>query len=239
MDLLDLTLPTVAENLALDEALLEEADSQRAPEDVLRLWESPDFAVIVGRGTQVANEIHEAACEQDAVPIYRRCSGGTSVVAGPGCLMYAMILSYHNKPDLRTVDNAHAYVMQRLQSGLSQLESRIEFRGACDLTLDGRKFSGNALRCKRNCFLYHGTVLYDFPLEKISKYLGTPPRQPDYREGRAHDAFVRNFPATSKGLREVIKDAWQAKGLRQDWPVSATEQLTKAKYELSSWNLRR
>ena len=238
MDLLELTLPTIAENLALDEALLDALEQTRNPVNLLRIWESPDYAVILGRGTCAEKEIDLAACEQDAVPVLRRCSGGTAVVAGPGCLMYALLFSFQNTPEVRTVDAAHALVMRRLCEGLRRLDPQVEFQGLCDLTLDNRKFSGNALRCKRDSLLYHGTVLYDFPLQKISKYLRSPPREPDYRQGREHDLFVRNFPATGHQLRDMIRTAWSAVNVCDDWPESRTDQLVKTKYARSSWNRR-
>lgn len=239
MKFLDLTLPTMAENLALDEALLEEADRADQVTEVLRLWESPDFAVVVGRSSKVDVEVEQSACQADGVPIFRRCSGGTSVVAGPGCLMYALVISYQEMPELRVVDEAHRYVMDSMSKGLSELNPQVTFRGSCDLTIDDRKFSGNALRCKRNCFLYHGTVLYDFSLERISKYLATPPRQPDYRDGRSHGAFVRNFPATPSDLRRVIRNAWGATETQDSWPVVHTAALAKQRYSDQQWNLQR
>jgi lipoate-protein ligase A len=49
MKLLDLTLPTPAENLALDEALLDAAEAGELPDEVLRLWEFPQAVVVIGR----------------------------------------------------------------------------------------------------------------------------------------------------------------------------------------------
>ena len=49
MKYLDITLPTVATNLALDEALLEDAEAGVPVPEVLRVWESPELAVVIGR----------------------------------------------------------------------------------------------------------------------------------------------------------------------------------------------
>ena len=242
MQYLDLTLSSITENLALDEALLNDADrmTHSAPEgELLRIWESPTIAVVVGRGTQVEKEIDCQACEQDGVPILRRCSGGTSVVAGPGCLMYAVLISYAGKPELRSVDAAHEYVMSRMKSGLSELSNDVAFRGLCDLTVGEMKFSGNALRCKRNFFLYHGTVLYDFSLNLISKYLATPPREPAYRKGRDHASFVTNFPSSAQTIKKVIRDCWNAQTQVSHWPRQMTRELVNERYSQSSWNRRR
>ncbi|MEM6473978.1 MAG: lipoate--protein ligase family protein, partial [Planctomycetota bacterium] len=66
--------------------------------------------------------------------------------------------------------------------------------GICDLVWRNRKFSGNALRVARSHTLYHGTVLYGYDVELIEHCLAFAPRQPTYRQGRSHDAFVTNAP---------------------------------------------
>ena len=71
MDFLDLTLPTAEENLALDEALLLEAEAGRGAE-VLRTWEWPSLAVILGSGCKLAEDVDEVACRAAGVPILRR-----------------------------------------------------------------------------------------------------------------------------------------------------------------------
>ena len=50
---LDQTLPTAAENLALDEALVEAAEAGEGPSELFRLWESPQLAAVIGRASQV------------------------------------------------------------------------------------------------------------------------------------------------------------------------------------------
>src|SRR5215469_11853041 len=58
---LDRTLPSAAENLALDEALLLEAEAGRGGE-VLRVWEWPELAVVLGSGCRLAEDVDESAC---------------------------------------------------------------------------------------------------------------------------------------------------------------------------------
>src|SRR5262245_38971942 len=75
MRLVDLTLPGAAENLALDEALLLEAEAGRGGE-VLRFWEWPEPAVVLGSAGVVADDVDDPACTADGVPVLRRSSGG-------------------------------------------------------------------------------------------------------------------------------------------------------------------
>src|SRR5260370_5356370 len=102
MDYLDLTLSTMAANLALDEARLVEAELD-ARGEVLRFWEWSARAVILGAGCCLAADVNEAACKDDHVPILRRSSGGGTVLLGPGCLLYSLVLAYDRAPALRAI----------------------------------------------------------------------------------------------------------------------------------------
>lgn len=239
MHLLDLTLPTPAENLALDEALLEQAEQGSRPVELLRLWEPTDPLVVIGRASKLHEEVDFATCDTRGVPVLRRSSGGATIVTGPGCLMYAVVLSYQLHPQLGSLDVCHRYVMQRIQAALAKEVPQVDFQGTCDLTLNGRKFSGNSLRCKRTHLIYHGTLLYDFDLTLIHELLQTPPRMPDYREGRPHESFVTNIPITRDILRKRLIEAWEIEGPQTDWPREATEKLVAEKYTNPQWTSMR
>jgi len=78
MNYLDLTLASVAENLALDEALLLEAEASGSGE-ILRFWEWPTPTVILGAGSRLTEDVNQLACQADRVAILRRSSGGGTV----------------------------------------------------------------------------------------------------------------------------------------------------------------
>lgn len=211
-----------AENLAWDEALLEGSESSSGRE-VLRVWEMPRPCVVVGRASRIDQEVFVERCNQDDVPILRRMSGGSSIVAGPGCLMYSVLLSLEARPACRQVDAAHRTVMERtkdaVQSMLNRysIEGDVAIEGICDLTWNGFKISGNSLRVKRHWLMYHGTILLTMPLEWISKYLRIPPRQPEYRGGRTHERFVTSlgseverYPSFGQELSRQLAIAWDA-----------------------------
>ena len=107
MRLLDLTLPSPALNLALDEALLLAAEEGTGPEEVLRIWESPTMMIVMGRSGKLEREVHLDECLRRETPVYRRASGGGTVVLGPGCLAYAVVLPYSKYARLRMLDEAH------------------------------------------------------------------------------------------------------------------------------------
>ena len=238
MQWLDLTLDSPAENLALDEALLDVAEESGEPTECLRIWESREPAVVIGRSSKVDVETRRDECARRGVPILRRSSGGAAVVIGPGCLMYAVVLSYQRRPELALLEEAHRFILGRVAAGVRRVVPGVELQGTSDLAWQGRKFSGNSLRCKRSHLLYHGTILYDFPVELVEQLLGVPPRQPAYRRGRSHDQFVVNLPATAETLRQEIVAAWDAPPARVAWPRQRVQQLVAERYSQASWNER-
>ncbi len=238
MRYLDLTLPLPAENLALDEALLDQAEQSAEPQEILRVWEPGQVMVVVGRSSRLEEEVDLAACRAAAVPVLRRASGGAAIVTGPGCLMYGLILSCQRQPALRAVDLAHQFVLQRMVAALERRVPHVRCQGISDLALEQRKFSGNSMRCKREHLLYHGTLLYDFPLDLVGRFLRQPPRQPEYRAGRDHGAFLTNLPLDATTLRQALAAAWQADRPYADWPQAETARLALQRYSQADWNQR-
>src|SRR5262245_60238298 len=120
MYFLDLTLPTLAENLALDEALLLEREAG-VDGEVLRLWEWPYPAVVLGAGCRLAEDIHETACQADGVEIQRRSSGGGTVLLGRGCLLFSLVLAYSRSPPLSEIRPSYAWILGRIREAVTDI----------------------------------------------------------------------------------------------------------------------
>lgn len=240
MRYLELTLDEPAANLALDEALLEEAElsGDDPSSELLRVWEPKQPFVVLGRSSLLEQEVNVKACQQLEVPVLRRVSGGATIVTGPGCLMYAVLLSYSRRPDLRLLDRAHQTVMENQRRAIQSLGIDCSIQGICDLTLGAKKFSGNSLRCRRNFLLYHGTILYDFPLSMLGTCLGTPQRQPDYRQQRTHLEFVTNIEAAREEIVRALRSVWDAGTETATWPELTTSRLATEKYSRLEWTSR-
>src|SRR5882672_8728147 len=112
MNYLDFTLPTPAENLACDEALLNWAEQRGGP-GIVRFWESPQPFVVLGYANKVKEEVDLAVCRELRVPILRRCSGGGTVLQGPGCLNYALVLKIDEDSPLQSIAGTNSFVMRR------------------------------------------------------------------------------------------------------------------------------
>jgi lipoate---protein ligase len=237
MKLLDYTLPTLAENLALDEALLVAAEEGSGGE-VLRLWEQPTYGVVVGSGGSVSIDVNVAACEADGVPVLRRASGGGTVLLGRGCLCFTLVLGYEHAPRLNEIPASNQYILSRVTNALAPVVPSL-VEGTSDLAVGGVKFSGNAQQRKRTHFLHHGTLLCDFDLSLVPKYLLVPERQPDYRRSRAHADFIANLPITVEGVKRLLVAEWQPKGEYAPLPLEKILALIAEKYARDEWNRRR
>jgi lipoate---protein ligase len=239
--LLDLTLPAPEENLACDEALLDwgEETPGRA---VLRFWESSLPFVVLGLGNIAAQEADLEACRQDGIRVLRRCSGGGTVLQGPGCLNYTLVLEIESHPELSGITGTNRFILERNRTALTPLlppRELVQVQGFTDLTLENLKFSGNAQKRKRRCLLFHGTFLLRLDSALVQRYLRMPPRQPDYRRNRPHRQFLTNLPSTLPQIKAALVQAWNANQILKDWPQTATARLVREKYSSADWNLRR
>ncbi len=215
--LLDLTLCSPVENLALDDALLEELEHS-GKDPVLRLWESDCYFVVLGRACRPADDVHVDVCEQDDIPVLRRASGGGTVLQGPGCLSYALVLPLTLHADLGNIRSTNLFVLTRMAAALQRWHPAVAFRGISDLAIAGFKISGNAQRRTRRAVLFHGTVLHNLPADLVARYLKQPARQPEYRQGRPHAEFLSRLDAPPHALKEAIADVWDARVALVDWP---------------------
>lgn len=238
MEYVTLTLPSPEENLACDEALLEQCDAGDGPE-LLRIWEAPQPFVVLGYANRAESEVHLEACRARRMPVVRRCTGGGTVVQGPGCLNFSLIARIPSSgPFASLTGTAHA-ILTRHQHALQPLvDAPITREPPTDLALGGRKCSGNAQRRKRHAFLFHGTLLYGFDVAAVAQWLPLPSKQPAYRQGRPHHAFLTNLPLSASTLTAALRNAWQARAHSSEVPASRIQELVHTRYANAAWTFR-
>lgn len=238
MKYLDLTLPTPAENLACDEALLDACENE-FEEGVLRFWESPEHFVVVGYANSAVKEVNLPACDAENIPVLRRISGGGTVLQGPGCLNYSVVLRIPESGPLTTITGANKLILEKQRAVVEALAGKtVRVEGQTDLAIGDLKFSGNAQRRKHRAFLYHGTLLLEFDLAMIEKYLRMPSRQPDYRGNRSHGEFLMNLGLSREVVKRAIQKTWNAKEPFANIPMEKIAELAAQKYSTAQWNFR-
>jgi len=252
MKYFDFTLPTPAENLACDEALLDLGEGGMQGE-ILRFWEPNGPFIVVGYANEVAREVNLPACKSQGIPVLRRCSGGGTVVQGAGCLNYSLILNIGGRegaggqdqgtdktaPSTASIASTNSYVMQRHRAAIEALVKKpVRVAGHTDLTIGNLKFSGNAQRRLRHALIFHGTFLLQFDLTAIEQLLPLPSKQPDYRQNRGHADFLTNLNLDSAAVKSALRKIWGAEAALENVPADAIRELAANKYSTDDWNFK-
>ena len=212
----DITLPTPQENILLDDVFLElaERSSAGSPDpEVLRFWESPVYFVVLGKTSSLKEDVKIAEVRKDMVPVLRRSSGGGTVLQGKGCLNFTLILSKESTPALADLRKSYRIILEKVAGAFQDLGVAASFHPISDLAVgpEERKFSGNAQRRARRFILHHGSILYDFDISKIEKYLSVPLSMPEYRRQRSHKDFVTNVDVDVTRIKAAMATRFAAK----------------------------
>jgi len=247
---LDVSLGSVEQNLALDEALLELAHEGLTAAPCVRTWMATEPTVVLGSSSRIEEEIDLEACRGAGVRVVRRPSGGATVVLGPGCLMWSVIVPH--PVAVPAVEAIHVAMLEPLAAALNATLTtlagtaarRVARRGTSDLAVVSvgdateRKVSGNALRVRRHGVLYHGTLLDRFDLGLVGRVLRHPPREPEYRSRRRHGEFLANLDIGREPLEEAVRAAFGATLATLAWPDDRVARLVAERYSRHDWIFR-
>ena len=238
MKSVDLTLPSPQDNLAFDEALVDECE-EGYDHEILRFWEPRQYFVVLGYSNRVAAEVHVDVCRENNIPIFRRYSGGGTVVQGPGCLNFSLILRIPNSGPLSTITGTNSFILHRHMNALQPFVAEmIEVMGHSDLAIRKLKFSGNAQRRKHRFLLFHGSFLLHFDIALVEKLLALPAKQPSYRNNRSHAEFMINLNIQAPVVQEAIRKAWDATENIDHIPEQRIDRLVTCRYSSRDWNFR-
>lgn len=151
LNYLDLTTTDPAWNLAVEEYVFD-----RLPKDrmYVMLWQN-DHAIIIGKHQNTLAEINESYVKEQGIRVVRRLSGGGAVYHDMGNLNFTVIADAEgNALDFgRFCD-----IVIR---ALARVSVKAERNGRNDMTIDGKKFSGNAQYIRHGRVMHHGTILFD------------------------------------------------------------------------------
>ena len=239
LEFLDLTLPSPAENLACDEAVLDWCEGGGSDLPVLRMWQPTSPYVVLGYGNRVEQELDVEACRRERVPILRRCSGGGAVLQMPGCLNYTLVLKIESC--LAGITETNCWIMKRNAAALTEIVGKpVSVQGHTDLAIGNLKVSGNSQRRKKRWLLFHGTFLLAPDMDLMEKVIRMPSREPDYRNKRGHRDFVGRVSASPAAIRQAMRATWNAcRDLPQErMPHALIQQLVAEKYSRDEWNLK-
>ena len=151
-------------NIATDEFIF-----KNMQEDCFMLWRN-DNAIIVGKHQNTLAEINIDYVKEKGIKVVRRLSGGGAVYHDLGNLNFTFT---------RTGENTEVVDFERYTKPIIEVLNNMgipaKFEGRNDLTIEGRKFSGNAEHVFKNKVLHHGTILYSSEMKDVSGALKINP----------------------------------------------------------------
>jgi lipoate---protein ligase len=131
--------------------------------------------------------------------------------------------------------------MSWFKAALSPHIDGLFVRGYSDLCLGDKKIMGTAQRRLRRCILFHGSLLVSCDLSLISTYLSHPSKEPGYRQGRDHSAFLTNAPLSLDEVEAKLADYFVAfldKGHVPDIDAGLISEKIASSYALLGWNFK-
>lgn len=233
---------TPEENISAEEFFFL-ARANSCENDVLRIWESNDYFVVLGSSQVVSEEVFFENCTSCNIKVLRRCSAGGAVLQGPGCVNFSLSLNLERHPYLRNIRESYNILLSSLGKTLNnkwQINTTID--GISDLCYKGKKVSGNAQRRNSKVLLHHGTLLYKVNCELMESVLRIPNSQPDYRANRIHRDFVGHLPLTQEELIDAILSTFAVDGFLStltEEEIIGIQNLAFSKYTNPTWNLKR
>lgn len=225
-------------NLALEEYIFESMDPKQT---YLLLWQN-EATIVVGKNQNTAEEINQEAVARRGIRVVRRLSGGGAVYHDRGNLNYTFV-----------VDQAEAEAFQfrafaaPVVEALARLGVQAECNGRNDLTIDGRKFSGNSQYLRHGRLLHHGCIMLDSNLADVAEVLRVRPAKFESKSVKSVRSRVTSInahapsPISMAQFRNVLLDCIAARtpltpGSLRPADLAAIEQLQKDKYERWDWN---
>ena len=224
-------------NIAAEEYVL-----KNFTEDCFMLWRN-EPCVIAGKHQNTLAEINLDFIEENKLPVVRRISGGGTVFHDLGNLNFTFIKTGSTEK----LVNFRKFT-EPIIGALATLGVEAKFEGRNDLTVDGKKISGNAEHVHKNRVLHHGTLLFSAELGKLSNALKVDPskfqdkavksvrsRVTNISEHLSNPISIEEFEKTI--YDHVIKSDKEAKFHEfSSQDIDNINELVKIKYNTWDWN---
>lgn len=190
-------------NLAVEEYALNYLDPG---EEYVILWQN-EPTVVIGRNQNTLAEVNGPFIKERGIHVVRRLSGGGAVYHDLGNLNFTFIVDAEKE----RVSNFEYFTRPVIQA-LASLGVQAEFSGRNDITIDGKKFSGNAQYWSKGRLLHHGTILFNSDLAVVQEALNVKVDKLQSKGVKSVRSRVTNIypylktPITIEEFKEVL---WQ------------------------------
>lgn len=162
-----------------------------ATENAFMVWQPEETVIVLGQSNTAELTVNTEIAKVDGVRIYKRPSGGQTVILTPNTLVISarLISEKLDNPQVYFKRINNLIMMALANLGVSDLNEK----GISDITIGAKKILGSSIYRKRNMVFYHAVLNISESPEFIGRYLKHPTREPDYRIGRKHEDFVTSI----------------------------------------------
>lgn len=149
-------------NLALEQYVFEELPKT---DQYFMLWQN-DNAIIVGKNQNTVEEINNEYVQNNNIQVVRRLSGGGAVYHDMGNVNFTFVMNVNDAEMI----NFQLFCLPVIKT-LKKLGIEAEQNGRNDITIEGKKFSGNSQYIKQGRLMHHGTIMFDSDLSILEASL--------------------------------------------------------------------
>lgn len=233
-------------NLAIEEYALKNLKIDHEDQYLLFYVNGP--SIIIGRNQNSVEEINTDFVEKNNIKVIRRLSGGGAVYHDLQNLNYSFL----------AVDEGDSFsnfakFTKPVIEALHKLGVNAELTGRNDITVDGRKISGNAQFTTNGRMFSHGTLMLDSEVENVVSALRVKSekiRSKGIKSIRSRVANISEFldrKITMDEFKELllksifnvddVKDVPRYKLTEEDW--EKIHEISKNRYQKWEWNYGR
>ncbi len=224
-------------NLALEQYVFDELPRDKS---YFILWQNRN-AVIIGRHQNTLAEINEPYIKEKGIQVVRRLSGGGAVYHDMGNLNFTFIQNAENGIALDL-----GLFCQPVAAAIRSLGADAQVNGRNDITIDGKKFSGNAQYVKEGRVMHHGTLLFASDMQAAQDALRPDPEKIKAKgvaSVRSHITNLREYlPGVTldqfkeKLLEKLFEGRPMEPYMLTEKDMQAIEALQKQRYSTWQWN---
>ncbi len=186
------------------------------PEPGWLVWVPDHTCLVLGASNQPEVSLYPDRVERDQIPVYKRPSGGETVILTPNTLVISVRLPDPGKqnPNIFFKQINHLIINALQNAGVDSLGQR----GISDIAIGEKKILGSSIYRKREMVFYHAVLNLSEPAETIGRYIRHPKREPDYRRGRDHAEFVTSlseagYSFSPESIATLLEHAFQQEKL--------------------------
>ena len=208
-------------NLALEQFVF---DSLPRENSYFMLWQN-DNSVIIGKHQNTGEEINAGFVRERGIVVARRLSGGGAVYHDLGNLNFTFICnageassggdastgSAESRGETVFTGMDFSFFCKPICEALRLMGVPAEISGRNDMTVEGRKFSGNAQYIKQGRVMHHGTLLFDSDLTVLSGALN-PGEEKLARAGVIESRAIKSVQSRVTNIRPYLKTDMSIEG---------------------------